>query len=573
MKKFVLVLLTFTNTRIPKMNANNKHIGFAIAVIALIGLSLAGCGNGTTSAVKNTPIAADYTISGLSQVFNNEPKPVTITAKPGKSGGTVTVYYEGTDGTAYPKSAAAPSAIGKYAVTFDVAAAAGWEAAAGLSAGTLEINVAAFTTTAAFLTWLSAQPANTAETAYTVVLNLSDISNLSTTLGFTADKYVCLDLSGSTFTSIGDYALRNCTRLTGVTIPDNVTSIGNGVFSNCYRLTAINVGVGNSAYSTVDGVLYSKDQTALHTYPAGKTGAFIIPNSVTCIGNNAFEGCTNLTSVTIPDNVTSIGERAFQNCPSLTSVTIGNGVTSIGKSAFYDCTGLTSVTIPDSVTSIGEYAFRGCTSLTSITIPNSVTTIGLWAFYRCTSLTSVTIPDSVTSIGEQAFAFTKLTSVTVPNSVISIGLWAFIPCDSLTAINVDVVHTVYSSVDGVLYSKDQTVLVTYPAGKTAVSFTIPDSVTSIGEGAFGVCTNLTSVTIPNSVISIGEWAFEECTNLTSVTFEGTISSSGFDVKAFGASGVPWYIGDLRDKFYATDADNGTPGTYTRESGGTVWVKE
>ena len=115
-----------------------------------------------------------------------------------------------------------------------------------------------------------------------------------------------------------------------------------------------------------------------------------IPNSVTSIGNFAFDFCTSLTSVTIPDSVTSIGERAFAGCYSLTSVTIPDSVTSIGYCAFYECTSLTSVTIGDSVTSIGDFAFDFCTSLTSVTIGDSVTSIGNNAFYSCTSLTSVT---------------------------------------------------------------------------------------------------------------------------------------------------------------------------------------
>ena len=134
--------------------------------------------------------------------------------------------------------------------------------------------------------------------------------------------------------------------------------------------------------------------------------------TVTCIGNDAFDNCRSLTSVTIPDSVTSIGDSAFRYCTSLTSVTIPDSVTSIGDTAFQYCTSLASVTIPDSVTSIGGRAFDGCESLTSVTIPDSVTSIDEYAFYDCKSLTSVTIPDSVTSIGDWAFSGCKsLTNV------------------------------------------------------------------------------------------------------------------------------------------------------------------
>jgi hypothetical protein len=145
-----------------------------------------------------------------------------------------------------------------------------------------------------------------------------------------------------------------------------------------------------------------------------------------------------------------------------------------------------------------------------------VTSIGVYAFYGCTSLTSVTIPNSVTSIGDWAFAFClSLTSVTIPNSVTNIGLNAFGYCTSLSAITVDPLNAVYSSVDGVLFNKSQTLLIQCPGGK-AGSYTIPNSVTNIGDGAFYNCTSLASVTIPNSVTSIGVYAFANCTGLTNV---------------------------------------------------------
>ena len=157
--------------------------------------------------------------------------------------------------------------------------------------------------------------------------------------------------------------------------------------------------------------------------------------SVTSIGNEAFRGCTGLTSITIPSSVTSIGWYAFYGCTGLTSITIPNSVTSIGERAFLGCTGLTSITIPNSVTSIGDHVFEGCTGLTSITIPNSVTSIGLGAFLSCTGLTSITIPNSVTSIGQYAFYNCNgLTSISIPESVTSIGQSAFSGCTGLTSI-------------------------------------------------------------------------------------------------------------------------------------------
>ena len=136
-----------------------------------------------------------------------------------------------------------------------------------------------------------------------------------------------------------------------------------------------------------------------------------IPNSVTNIGDFAFDMCNRMTSVTIPNSVTSIGRYAFEYCSRLTSVTIGNSVTSIGDHAFDNCNRMTSVSIGNSVTSIGDLAFYNCKRLTSVTIPNSVTSIGESAFWKCSGLTSVTIPNSVTSIGDNAFYCENLTTV------------------------------------------------------------------------------------------------------------------------------------------------------------------
>jgi hypothetical protein len=260
----------------------------------------------------------------------------------------------------------------------------------------------------------------------------------------------------------------------------------------------------------------------------------IIPNTVTSIEYCAFEECINLVNVTIPDSVTSINFYAFKNCSSLANVTLPNSVTSIGSGAFQKCSSLVSVIIPNGVTSIEMYTFNGCTSLTSVTIPNTVTSIEYGSFGSCTSLASVTIPNSVTSIGYASFSgCTSLASVTIPNSVISIDSWAFCDCSSLANV------------------------------------TFPNSVTSIGYNAFDGCSSLIKITIPNSVASIGKEAFKNCNKLSSVTFESTIPSSNFGNNAFD--------GDLLSKFYADNARNGTPGTYTTSNPGlsykTIWTRQ
>ena len=333
-------------------------------------------------------------------------------------------------------------------------------------------------------------------------------------------------------TAIGNGAFVLCEQLTSVTISNSVTAIGDEAFYHCYGLISINVDSGNSCYKSIDGVLFNFDATTLIQCPEGNSRTnYVIPNSVTTIGNEAFSGCVKLTSVSIPNSVKSIGSRAFWTCSGLTMINVDsenkyyksidgvlfnfdattliqcpegnsrtnyvipNSVTAIGSYAFYECSGLASITIPNSVITIGSAAFANCHGLTSVTIPNSVTAIGEEAFRTCSGLTSVSIPNSVITIGSAAFSGCyELTSVTIPNSVTTIGFAAFSGCDELTSV------------------------------------TIPNSVTTIGYAAFYDCSGLTSVTIPNSVTTIGEKAFSGCVELISVTIPNSVTT--IDINAF-----------------------------------------
>jgi hypothetical protein len=190
---------------------------------------------------------------------------------------------------------------------------------------------------------------------------------------------------GNTNYTVTSLNISKLSLLICIRIPKSVINIridDNLIF--CEVLNCIEVHHDNTKFTTKDGVLFDKEITTLIKYPAGKPDAqYSIPNSVTTIGERAFEWCTNLNNIVIPNSVTTIGERAFYNCTNLNNIVIPNSVTTIGGSAFRDCENLNNIVIPNSVTTIGEGAFWGCKNLNNIVIPNSVTTIGESAFYNC----------------------------------------------------------------------------------------------------------------------------------------------------------------------------------------------
>ena len=312
---------------------------------------------------------------------------------------------------------------------------------------------------------------------------------------------------------IGQSAFRGCTSLTSITMPASVTSLGEGVFARCTGLTAIDVDASNPAYSSLDGVLFNKDQTMLIHCPTAKAGNYSFPGSVTSIAAEAFYGCVNLGSVIIGNRVTSIPGRAFPGCTSLTNLVIPDGVVVIGQSAFPGCTSLISITIPASVTSIEFSAFSDCTSLVSVLLAHGLSELGQGAFARCTSLTDITIPASVTDLGEGVFA----------------------ACTSLRAIDVDASNPASSSVEGVLLDKARTMVIRCPMAKVG-SFTIPNSVINIAAGAFDGCASLAGITIPASVTSIGRSAFFGCAGLTTIMVDsGNMFYSSLDGVLFDKS--------------------------------------
>ena len=337
---------------------------------------------------------------------------------------------------------------------------------------------------------------------------------------------------------IGDRTFFLCRFLTNINIPNSVTTIGDLTFVFCDSLTSIN-----------------------------------IPNSVTTIGNWGFGACKSLTSITIPNSVVTIignpfygwhgilnnESKAFiyedhvlfnKNKTTLiayiakeTNYTIPNSVTTIGEGAFSYCKSLISINIPNSVTTIGEEAFGGCEFLVNINIPNSVTTIGRGAFGRCDSLTSINIPNSVTTIGNWGFGACKsLTSITIPNSVVTIIGNPFYGWHGI--LNNESKAFIYE--DHVLFNKNKTTLIAYRAKET--NYTIPNSVTTIGEEAFGGCKSLVNINIPNSVTTIGRGAFKYCNSLTNINIPNSVTA--IEDGAFcRCKNLPSHIkSDIRQRF-------------------------
>lgn len=359
-----------------------------------------------------------------------------------------------------------------------------------------------------------------------------------------------------------------------------MTSIGEDTFLRCTGLTSVKVDKDNPKYHSLENckaiIETWSDKTivacinkkaipgvvitgsVLTCCENKKLRKIVIPEWVRYIENNAFEDCTNLTSIEIPRSVTSIRDKAFKNCTGLTSIEIPDSVTNIGKKAFEGCTGLTSIVIPSSVECIGSGVFKNCSSLTSIKvdkcneyfdsredcnaiiqtcnntmlaacnkttlIPSDVRKIGDYAFFGMTNLTSIEIPSSVTSIGRWAFSgCAGLTSLKVPDGVSSIGWCAFEGCSGLTSINIP------NRLKFIPWGA-------FSECKGLASIKIPDSVTSIDMRAFFGCTGLTSVEIPDSMTSIKASTFRGCTGLTSIEIPESVTS--IEVNAFaGCTGL------------------------------------
>ena len=238
-----------------------------------------------------------------------------------------------------------------------------------------------------------------------------------------------------------------------------------------------------------------------------------IPTSVYSIEDEAFRRCYSLTSIAVPSSVTSFGTTVFEQCFVLKSVTFEAKIASIPDYTFSDCYNLASFVVPEGVTEIGESAFEMCDALKDISLPSSLTMIGEEAFVDCYSLHSVELPSSLSFIGQQAFAGTGLETLTIPASVTTIGQAAFMDCDELEEITVEAGNTAYCSKEGILYSKDETILICAPIKRESNTLVIPNGVSTIAYAAVKNCLDITHLSLPSSLKTIEDYALYECNNL------------------------------------------------------------
>lgn len=277
-------------------------------------------------------------------------------------------------------------------------------------------------------------------------------------------------------TKIDAEAFWACRVLTQVTVPDSVTSIGEGAFQLCDSLKA-----------------------------------FAVPKDIKRIEKNVFYNCSKIESISLPDGITSIGEYAFGACPYLEGLTIPDGVKEIGSGAFFSCRSLDELTIPDGVTVINEKVFYGCSGLKNISIPKNITSIGRMAFFECKSLMEIDIPDSVTSIGEEAFGRCEtIKEIKIPDVITSIENGTFYGCSSLTKIEIP---------------KDVTSIgeSAFEDCSSLTGITIPNQITSIEESTFSGCSALKEIKIPDGVTKIGVCAFQECSSLEKIDIPVLVS--------------------------------------------------
>ncbi|WP_302336478.1 leucine-rich repeat domain-containing protein [uncultured Porphyromonas sp.] len=365
-------------------------------------------------------------------------------------------------------------------------------------------------------------------------------------------------------TRIGDYAFYNCTELTSVEIPEGITYIGESAFACCQSLESVTIPgsvteIGEGAFESCDSMMALELASGLKC-----VGAFafsecvalrelILPDTVERIERSAFAGTMALHELVIPGNVQEIGDNAFNGCIQLSSLTLSEGIRVIEEMAFSNCSDLTKVLIPASVECLGDGVFSDCLAMTQIavapesehfvvrddilyskdlsvlvhypaakeeqefTIPEEVRKIAGLAFASNYFLMEVMLGDHLEEVGSYAFArCSSLSFMSLPAQTTRLGASPFHDCTMLLEIEVDPSNPCYSSIDGVLYNKEQTQLIQYPAGLYDDFYKVPDTVREIAENACYDAQDLEVLKIPAGVRKIGDMAFAFCDQLRDV---------------------------------------------------------
>jgi hypothetical protein len=350
---------------------------------------------------------------------------------------------------------------------------------------------------------------------------------------------------GTNVVNIADQAFSYST-MTTITLPASVTNIAFDAFHNCNELTNITVATNDPDYSSAAGVLFNSNQTVLIEFPEGKAGSYAVPFSVTNIGIYAFFDSSNLASVAISTNVNTIEDYAFYDTPGLTNIAVNTNNLSYSSVAgvLFDKSEdtliaypvgnpATSYVMPETVTNIGMEAFFNDPNLVNVTFDTNLVIISGAAFENSGTLASINLPNSVTTVSGGAFAECPgLTNITIGTGVTNIQYQAFLGLPSVVAVNVATGNPAFSSVNGVLFDKNQTSLLLYPAASSGFSFfayAVPASVTNIGAYAFSDSYYLTGITLDPNLQSIGDSAFQFCISLTSITIPNNVTNIGYSV--------------------------------------------
>ena len=257
-----------------------------------------------------------------------------------------------------------------------------------------------------------------------------------------------------------------------------------------------------------------------------------IPENTLRIGDSAFRDCVEMKKLVLRNNCIKIGERAFENCASLSDIELPDGLTELYGGVFNSCKSLKEIHLPKNLTILGESAFSDCILLESIDIPETVTKIDDLAFNGCFCLGNVTLHEGLKKIGKSAFKNCRsLTQISLPATVSAISNAPFRGCESLKSIRVSSRNKNYKSEpnkregnDHVLFNKNKSVVIAYPASSREVQYDIPDSVTVISDWAFCECKKLNRITIPDSVHEIGEGAFCNCALLDEVEIPDSVTA-------------------------------------------------